>query len=209
MICLCLQNLTRLGHSDLDLPGRCLPGVGSLEHLRQLLERLALSLHEEEVDSDELDTDPNDVDEVQFPANLSDTDANTVGVDDHGDVEEEEVQAGTLGSGTVLQALNGVEGLERSPSPCEEDAEEVDGDDSTICHVRVGAGGCGEGSKEDVRAQSTDQTGHEHDTSAKLVEKSCTVDGSNQGEDGVDSVDKELGAAALNAGSLNHLGHEV
>ena len=201
--------MTRLGHSNLDLPGRGLPGVWRLEDLSQLLKRLALGLNEEEVDSDKLDTDPDDVDEVEFPADLGNANADTVGVDDHGDVEEEEVQSGTLGSGTVLKALDGVEGLERSPSPCEEDAEEVDGDDSTVCHVRIRGGGCGKGSEEDIRAQSTDQTSHEHDTSAKLVEKSCTVDGSNQGEDRVDGVDKELGAAALNAGSLNHLGHEV
>ena len=150
LFCLCLQNVTRFSHSNLDLPGRGLPGVRRLEDLSQLLKSLALGLNEEEVDSDELDADPDDVDKVQFPSNLGNADADAVGVDNHGDVEEEEVQSGTLGSGTVLQTFNGVESLERSPAPCKEDAEQVDGDDGTVCHVGVGGRGRGECGEENV-----------------------------------------------------------
>ena len=56
--------MARLSHSDLDFPGRGLPRVRRLEHLSQLLERLALGLHEEEVDSNKFDTDPDDIDQV-------------------------------------------------------------------------------------------------------------------------------------------------
>jgi hypothetical protein len=83
--------MARLRHRDLDLPGRRFPRVWCLEDLAQLLERLTLSLHEEEVDCHKLNADPDDVHEVQLPADFLNADADAVGVDDHGDVEEKEV----------------------------------------------------------------------------------------------------------------------
>jgi hypothetical protein len=83
--------MARIHHRNFDLPGRRFPRVRCLEDLAQLLERLALSLHEEEVDCHKLNADPDDVHKVQLPADLRDADTDAVGVDDHGDVEEQEV----------------------------------------------------------------------------------------------------------------------
>lgn len=52
-----------------------------------------------------------------LPANLLHSDADTVGVDDHGDVQEEEVETATLGARAVLEALDCIEGLQRGPAP--------------------------------------------------------------------------------------------
>ncbi len=55
-----------------------------------------------------------------LPANLLHADADTVGVDDHGDIEEEEVKTAALGTRAVLEALDCVEGLQRRPAPAVE-----------------------------------------------------------------------------------------
>lgn len=65
----------------------------------------------------DLNADPADVHEVQFPSNLGDANADTVRVDDHGDVQEQKVETTALGTSAVLQAFHSVEGLQRRPTP--------------------------------------------------------------------------------------------
>ena len=55
--------------------------------------------------------------DVEFPSNRFDADADTIRVDHHGDVEEEEVETAAFGTGAVLEALDSVEGLQRRPAP--------------------------------------------------------------------------------------------
>jgi len=64
-----------------------------------------------------LNADPANVHKVQLPSNLGDANADTVRVDDHGDVEEQKVETTALGTSAVLQALYSVEGLQRRPTP--------------------------------------------------------------------------------------------
>src|SRR5687767_7514526 len=66
---------------------------------------------------------------TELPANLLHAFADAVRVDDHGNVQEQEVSTRTLGTRTVLETFNSVESLERRETPGEEDAEEVDGHD--------------------------------------------------------------------------------
>lgn len=64
-----------------------------------------------------LNADPADIHEVQFPSNLGDANADSVRVDDHGNVQEQEVETTALGTSAVLQALHSIEGLQRRPTP--------------------------------------------------------------------------------------------
>lgn len=57
------------------------------------------------------------------PLDLSNPLTDTVGVDNHGNVEEEEVQPRTFSTGTVLETFDGVEGLEGSEPPSKADTE--------------------------------------------------------------------------------------
>jgi hypothetical protein len=102
-----MQHMARLRYCDLDLPSRRFPWVRCFEDLAQLFERLALSLHEEEVDCHKLNADPDNVHEVQLPSDLLDADADTVGVHDHSDVEEKEVKSRALQISMVSSCLTG------------------------------------------------------------------------------------------------------
>ena len=79
----------------IDLDGRFLQALLDrtlrLEDIGELFESLVCRLNEEEEDSNHLDHDPADVDEIEFPADGFDSDRDAVGVDYHGDVEEQEV----------------------------------------------------------------------------------------------------------------------
>lgn len=154
-----------------------IPRVRRLKYLLKLLKRLPSRLNKEEEDKRNLNANPHNIHKIQLPANLLDADGDTVGVDDHGDVEEEEVETGALGASTVFETLDGVEGLEGGPAPGEEDAEEVDGDDGAVGEVVVGGRGCGEGCEEDVGEEAAPETAHEHLSSAEPVEEGGAVDG--------------------------------
>src|SRR5690242_6370267 len=125
---LCVCNVVDLTISDLNLSAleRGVAGIGRIEDLLKLFKCLSGSLDEEEEDKGKLNTDPANVHQVQLPANLLHTDGNTVCVDDHGDVEEEEVGSRTLRTGPVLKTLDSVQSLEWCPTPSEDDTEAVD-----------------------------------------------------------------------------------
>lgn len=170
---------------------------------------MSSSLDEEEVDGDQLDDDPCDVDDVQLPANRRDADGNAIGVDDHGHVQEEEVETAAFGASAVLQALHGVQSLKRRPAPGETNAEEVDADDGAVREGLMCARCCGKSSQENVRNETATQAPHEHLSAAEPVEKRRSVHGSDHGEDRVDGVDQELSRDAGDAGLLDHFRHEV
>lgn len=185
-------NMPRLINLDLRPLQTSVPWVRRLKDLPELLKRLSSSLDKEEEDERDLNANPHNIHKVKFPANLLDSNGDTVGVDHHGDVEEEEVETGTLGTSTVLETLDSVEGLEGSPAPGEEDAEEVDGYDGAIGEVVVRGGGGGKGSEENVGEETAPETAHEHLSSTELVKECGTVDGGQHTENRVDGVDEKL-----------------
>ena len=97
-----VEHVTTVIHLNLCALQARIPWVGCIEDLAKLFKGLSSCLYEEEEDDGEFDADPADEDEVQLPADLLHTDRDTIGVDDHGDVEEEEVEAGALGPGAIL-----------------------------------------------------------------------------------------------------------
>ena len=121
---------------DLGLLRAGLSWVWRVEDLLHLLKGLACGFHKEEVDGDELDANPGNVDQVKLPSDLCNTDTDTVGIDHHGNVEEEEVESGTLGTGTVLETFDSVEGLEGGETPSEDNTEQEDRDDNSVCEIR-------------------------------------------------------------------------
>ena len=143
------------------------------------------------------------------PSNLLHTLADTVGVDDHSNVQEQEVRAGTLGTCSVLETLDRVQGLKGRETPGEADTKEVNGDDDTVGEVgRVLALGreCGEQNVEEQRSAKRVQ---HHGPTSELVEHGRTNNGSDHGEDGVDGVDEQLRVCVCDTGGLDHLRHEV
>ena len=64
-----------------------------------------------------LDDDPANVDQVQLPADRLNSYRDSICINYHSDVEEQEVGAGSFGSGAVLEAFYGVECLQGCPTP--------------------------------------------------------------------------------------------
>lgn len=115
-----------------------MPRVRRVENFLELLQRLASRLDKEEEDYHNLHADPHNVHQIELPPNLLNAHRDAVHVDDYGDVEEEEVETGALGARAVLETFDRIEGLEGCPAPCEEDAEEVDGDDGPVWSCTMG-----------------------------------------------------------------------
>lgn len=190
----------------LNLARARLARVGGLEDLGHLLERLAGRLDEEEVDDDELDADPADVDQVEAPLDLLHAHADAVRVDDHGDVQEQEVEAGPLGPHAVVEHLDGVQRLQRREAPREADAEQVDGHDGAVRQVGV-LGRLGrEGRQHAVAGQRAAEPAQHHGAAPELVEQGRAVRRRQHGEDGADRVDQQLLVGVGDAGRFHHDG---
>ena len=223
----CVSDVLDLTTGDFDLSAleRGLARVWCFKDLLELFEGLSSCLNEEEVDKCNLNADPSNVHQVQLPSNLLHTDRDTVCVDDHGNVEEEEVGSRALCASTyrlldqeygellatltVLQAFNGVQGLEWCPTPGEDDTKAVDRNDSAVSEIICRLCGGGEGGQQDVEEQRTCQTTKQHFATTKLVEESGSVDSAEHTEDGVYCVDKQLLVGIGDTGVLDHGGHEI
>ena len=96
LVTLDIDNVSAFVDSNTSLHRTRLSWVLGSENISHLLQGLSSSLHEEKVDNDHLNTDPSDVHEVQLPSDLLYADTDTEGVDDHTDIEEQEVQSGSL-----------------------------------------------------------------------------------------------------------------
>ena len=189
---------------DFSLHRTSFSWVWCIEDILHLLQSLASSLHKEEVNNHQFNTDPRNVNQVQLPSDLRNANGDTISVNDHGNVEEEEVESGTLGSGTILETLNGVEGLERCESPGEDDAEEKNGDDNSVGEVGMLLGFSSEGCEHDVGDKTAAETGQHHDTTTEFIEKGTPVHGTGHGEDWVDGVDEELSVLVCYTSIFNH-----
>lgn len=202
------MNLTT---SDLNLSAleRGVARVRCFEDLLQLFQGFSSGLNEEEVDEGNLDTDPGNVDQVQLPSDLLHTNRDTVCVDDHGNVEEEEVGPRTLGSSPVLQTLYSVQGLKRCPTPSEDDAEAIDRDDSTVGKIVCRLRSSGKGSQENVEEQAACKTAKQHLAATELVEKGSSVDSTNHTEDWVNGINEQLLVRIIDSSVLDHRRHEV
>lgn len=130
------------------------------------------------------------VNQIQLPADGLHAHRDTVGVDDHGDVEEQEVEARTLGTSAVLQALDGIESLQRSETPGKAYTESKDGKDGSVCEVRVVCSLGGERSQHDVKDERAEEAVEHHGPATEFIEQGRTVDGGHHGKDGVDGVDQ-------------------
>lgn len=130
------------------------------------------------------------VNQIKLPADGLHAHRDTVRVDDHGDVEEQKVETRALGAGAVLQALDGVESLQRREAPGKAYTERKDGKDGSVCEVGMVGSLGGERSQHDVKDERAKEAVEHHGPAAEFIEQRRTVDRSHHGEDRVDGVDQ-------------------
>jgi len=183
--------------------------VGRLENLLELLERLSACLDKEEEDDDNLDANPPNVHKIQLPPNLLNPYRDAIRIHHHGNVQEQKVETRPLCTRAVLQALDRVERLQRSPATGEEDAEEVDGDNGAVREVVAWVGRCRKGRKENVGEEAAPEAAHEHLSAAYAVQEGGAIDGCKHAENGVDGVDEQLLVGVGDARVFDHCRHKV
>jgi hypothetical protein len=124
-------------------PRTLLPRIFRLKYLSHLFRRFPGGLDKEEVDRSDLDVYPDDIHDVELPANSLETNADAIRIHHHCDIQKQEIKSGPFGAGAVLEALDCLESQQRCEAPRKNDAEEEDGDDNAV--AEGGFGGCGGG----------------------------------------------------------------
>lgn len=112
-------------------------GVPGAEDVLEFLESAADGLDSEEVPEDGLDDVPTDEDEDVVVLDVLEGDGTSVQVDEGDGTDNDGVHSHTLGTGGGLQALDGVESLERSVGEGVDDVEEEEESDGTTTNVEV------------------------------------------------------------------------
>lgn len=112
-------------------------GVPGAEDVLEFLESTADGLDSEEVPEDGLDDVPADEDEDVVVLDVLEGDGTGVQVDEGDGTDNDSVHGHTLGTGGGLQALDGVESLERGVGEGVDDVEEVEEGDGTTTNIEV------------------------------------------------------------------------
>lgn len=162
-----------------------------------------------QVNTNNFNTYPNNVHEVQLPPNLFNTHRDPIRVDHHGDVEEKEIQPGPLSARAVFQTFNRIQSLQRRPAPSEADAKEVNRYDCSVRKV-VGwlRGGC-ECGEQNVGEEAAEETAEQHLSPPQFVEERSAVYRAKHAKYGVDGVDEQLLVGICYAGVFDHRRHKV
>lgn len=111
-------------------------GVPGAEDVLEFLEGAADGLDTEEVPEDGLDDVPADEDEDVVVLDVLEGDGTSVQVDEGDGADNNGVHGHTLGTSGGLQALDGVESLERSVGEGVDDVEEVEEGDGTTTNCK-------------------------------------------------------------------------
>lgn len=175
------------------------------------LKGAVLGLDVKEVDEDGLEGVPGDVEEVELPLDLSEADGRDVLIEEAGNVDPKVVDGHSLGTGLVIETLHGVQGLEGCESDGEGEAEEVDhGDGGVTASLVAAAGELGrQNGQEDEPQYKEAGRAEQHLAATNSVDETGTNDGADEGEDGDDTVEHELGVGVFDTSLSNHDGHEV
>lgn len=183
-------------------------GVGGVEDLVQLLESKTLGLNQEEVEEHGLKEIPDDVDDEEPPADGLNTEGNGVVVDSEGEVGDETRDTHTLDTGGVVKTLDGVQGLHRSPGDGVGDIEGEDTEDGEGSDTVLDLGDT-DGNAREPDTEETG-TGDQHLPATDLVGKAGTDEDSAQElDDGLNTVDEELGVLVSDTGGVHDGGSEV
>ena len=191
-----------------NLLERSLGGVGGVEDLVQLLKGKTPCLNQEEVEEDSLEEVPDDVDDEETVADGLDTEGNGVVVDGEGKVGDETRDTHTLDTGGVVETLDGVQGLHRSPGDGVGDIEGEDTEDGEGTDTVLDLGD----TDGDTREPDTEKTGtgDQHGAATDLVGETGTDEDSAQElDDGLNTVDEELGVLVIDTGGTHDGGGEV
>lgn len=111
-------------------------GVPGAEDVLEFFEGAANGLDTEEVPEDGLDDVPADEDEDVVVLDVLEGDGTSVQVDEGDGADNNGVHGHTLGTSGGLQALDGVESLERSVGEGVDDVEEVEEGDGTTTNCK-------------------------------------------------------------------------
>lgn len=85
-----------------DLLHKLILNLNTIEQRRRLLQGHVASLDEQEINNEELDSEPDVVDNVIFPANVRQRDGVCVLVEDQGTGDEQVVENESLGDISIL-----------------------------------------------------------------------------------------------------------
>lgn len=186
-------------------------GIFSVEMLGNFFQRSVSRLDVEDVDHDKFDGEPDAVDNVVLPADVSQGDWVDVLVEEEGGVDHEEHDGHTLSTDVVREDFDGVANQHTGPSPVVEEVVDVDEADDGV----GGTSGAGDG--EAGRADGPADEGDEHTgggeeeelATTDLVDEEAGEDGDEEVEDLEDTVDQVLGQGVGVANLIQDLGDVV
>lgn len=169
----------------------------AIEVLGNLLERSVAGLDVEEVDNDELDSDPDVVDNVVLPGDVLERNRVDVLVEEEGDVNHQEHGGHTLGAEAVRQNLSGVTDEKTRPGHVVEDVVDEDHGHNGTAGTAVSVDGVtgGADGPDDEGSQHTSGGNQEERATADLVNNEALASSDDDVQDLQATVDDELDVA--------------